>query len=76
MIAPEILEAEQLALETDKAFYMECLNDKPLKNRHTLQEIRNGLILYWHVYRFITNQKEGEQKCKKPKHASKKSKKQ
>jgi hypothetical protein len=30
--------------------YRECLNDKLLKDRKTDQEIRDGLILYHHVF--------------------------
>lgn len=52
MIDQSLLEAEQTALETDRELYLVCLNNKPLKDRITNQEIRDGLILY-HVYRFI-----------------------
>jgi hypothetical protein len=47
------LENERLYLETDNEFYLECLNNKPLAERVTDLEVRDGLILYWHVYRHI-----------------------
>jgi hypothetical protein len=52
-IAPEILEAELSYLQTDKELYLECLNGRPLKDRTTPEEIRDGLILFHHVYRHI-----------------------
>ncbi len=45
------LEADPLA--NDTAFYLECMNNLPLKDRKTRQEIRNGLILFWNVYKHI-----------------------
>jgi hypothetical protein len=55
MINKEILETEEFLLERDREFYLECLNNKPLKDRKTEQEIRDGLILFWHVYVYIRN---------------------
>ncbi len=52
-IRDEQLGAEAQALETDRDFYLECLHGQPLKDRTTPQEVRDGLILYWHVYRSI-----------------------
>jgi hypothetical protein len=49
-IPPKVLEMEQIALEKDSTLYLECLNNKPLKDRKTEQEIRDGLILFFHVY--------------------------
>lgn len=48
-----LLDNEQQYLQTHRELYLECLNNKPLKDRKTAQEIRDGLILYWNVYRFI-----------------------
>ncbi len=44
------LSKEQEYLRVDRDRYLECLNGKPLKDRKTAQEIRDGLILYWNVY--------------------------
>lgn len=52
-IPPDILSEESRALDTDAALYLECLNNKPLRDRTTPQEIRDGLILFHHVYKFI-----------------------
>ena len=49
-IDPSILEAERVALEIDRDLYLECLNGLPLKDRSTEQQVRDGLILYHHVY--------------------------
>jgi hypothetical protein len=46
---------EQNYLLTDRDRYLDCLNGKPLKDRKTPEEIRNGLILYWHIYRHIVD---------------------
>ena len=51
------LKNEQTYLKTDRDRYMECMNGKPLSERVTPQEIRDGLILYWHVYRFIVDKR-------------------
>ena len=50
-----VLQKEEQALKEDKDLYLECLNNKPLKDRKTEQEKRDGLILFWHVYMFIKN---------------------
>jgi hypothetical protein len=47
------LRIEELALKTDKAFYLECLNNLPLSNRKTEKEIRDGCILISMVYQAI-----------------------
>lgn len=49
---------EQEFLKNDYDRYMECMNNKPLKDRKTPQEIRDGLILYWHVYRHIVDKED------------------
>lgn len=45
-----LLPREQEHLSEDRELYLECLNNKPLSERKTEIEIRDGLILYWHVY--------------------------
>ncbi len=50
------LPLEQKALAEDSALYLECLNNLPLKDRKTKQEIRDGLILFWNVYCHIKPQ--------------------
>ena len=50
-VPDDILAKEAEALQTDAELYLDCLNDKPLRDRHTEQEIRDGLILYHHVYK-------------------------
>lgn len=47
-------EDEKRYLEVDRERYMECMNNKPLSERTTDQDVRDGLILHFHVYRFIT----------------------
>ena len=51
----EILERElknELSyLSNDRERYLDCLSGKPLSDRQTDQEVRDGLILYWNVYR-------------------------
>ena len=51
-LTDEVLEMERIALNGDNECYMECLNNKPLKDRITdgPQSQRDGLILFWHVY--------------------------
>ena len=44
------LPLEQKALAEDRDFYLECLNNFLLKDRRTKRDIRDGLILFWHVY--------------------------
>ena len=46
----ELLPKEQEYLQKDRELYLECLNNKPLSERKTAEEIRDGLILYWNVY--------------------------
>jgi hypothetical protein len=45
-----LLKCEEKWLQTHRDLYLECLNNKPLKDRKTDQEIRDGLILYHHVF--------------------------
>ena len=52
-ILQQELPKERLFLEVHRELYLECLNGKPLSERVTDQEIRDGLILYWHVFRKI-----------------------
>ncbi len=33
-----------------KSFYLHCMNDKPMSQRETEQELRDGCILTHHVY--------------------------
>jgi hypothetical protein len=54
-IPQETLQAELQYLQDDRDLYLECLNDKPLKDRSTDQEIRDGLIIFHHVYLTIRN---------------------
>jgi hypothetical protein len=64
-IPQELLVAEEQALQHDRELYLDCLNDKPLKERQTPQEIRDGLILFHHVYRLIkTRQEEDAREAK------------
>ena len=46
-----LLRDEEKALRDDSVLYLECMNDKPLKDRKTPKELRDGLLLYWQVYR-------------------------
>jgi hypothetical protein len=59
MTDQEILESllgeEQQWLTTHRELYLECLNNKLLKDRKTDLEIRDGLILFWHVFRSIVD---------------------
>lgn len=50
IITDAMLDAEKIALEKDEIRYRECIGTKLLKDRVTPQEIRDGLILFWHVY--------------------------
>lgn len=54
-IDKEILNQEQKALQNDATLYLDCMNNKTFKQRTTPQEIRvrDGLILFHHVYMFI-----------------------
>jgi hypothetical protein len=44
------LKMEEGYLKTHRNLYMECLNGKLLRDRKTDQEIRDGLILFHHVF--------------------------
>lgn len=44
------LKMEEKYLQTHSKLYLECMNNKPLKDRVTEQEIRDGLILFHHVF--------------------------
>ena len=44
------LEIESGVSDEDWPFYMECMNRKPMSERKTDQEIRDGCILTHHVY--------------------------
>ena len=48
-----LLETEEKILATDREFYLECMNGKTLKERDSLVEIRDGLILYFNIYRWL-----------------------
>jgi hypothetical protein len=50
----ELLPQEKEHLLKDRERYLECLNNKPLSERKTEREIRDGLILYWHVYKVVS----------------------
>ena len=41
----------------DMPFYLECLNNKPMSERHTPRELRDGCILTHHVYLSILTKK-------------------
>jgi hypothetical protein len=55
IIPQEYLTAESEYLRDDRDLYLECLNGKPLKDRTEKQEVRDGLILFHHVYEAIRN---------------------
>lgn len=57
------LPGEAAALASDSKLYLECLG-RPLKDRTTLKDIRDGLILYWHVYRVIRPEPEKPKQTK------------
>lgn len=54
-VEQSVLDQERIALETDKALYLDCLNGRPFSERTTPLDIRDGLILFWRVYIFIKN---------------------
>jgi hypothetical protein len=54
-VEQSILNQEKIALETDKALYLDCMNGRPFSERVTEQDIRDGLLLFWHVYTTIKN---------------------
>jgi hypothetical protein len=58
MIDDKLFKEEEQILLVDKEFYLECMNNKLLKDRKTEQEIKDGLILFHHVYKFIKKQDE------------------
>jgi hypothetical protein len=45
-----LLKMEEQYLRTHRNLYLECLNNKLLKDRKTDEEIRDGLILFHHVF--------------------------
>lgn len=51
------LDNEKNYLKNDRERYLDCMNGITLADRKgkTYQEVRNGLILYWHVYRKIVD---------------------
>ena len=42
-----LLPYEETFIATDNVKYMDCLNNKPLKDRDTDNDIRQGLLLFW-----------------------------
>ena len=46
-------EEEKILNSEDKDLYLDVMNNNPMINRSTKEELRNGLILYWNVYRVI-----------------------
>jgi hypothetical protein len=65
LIDDAVLAQEQAALLSDKEKYLECMNGFLLKDRKTPQEIRDGLILFWNVYRVIRPNPEERPKVRK-----------
>ena len=57
-LTEEVLDQEAGYLENDREYYLECMDGKPFADRHTYQEVRDGLIIFHHVYRFIRRPKE------------------
>ncbi len=55
-----LLAAEDKALADDRELYLDCLNNKILRDRQAENEVRQGLILYHNVYRFIREQRHTE----------------
>lgn len=49
-ISQELLADERQILQSDRERYLDCMNQKLLKDRHTPQEVRDGLILFHNVY--------------------------
>lgn len=49
-LTQEVLDAEAVALASDRELYMECMNGKGFDQRLTEQEIRDGLIIFHSVY--------------------------
>lgn len=56
----EILDQEKEALEKDADLYLDCMNNKTFLERKTEQEKRDGLILFYHVYKFIKQNQSNE----------------
>jgi len=55
----DVLSQERTALAADRDLYLDCLNNRPLRDRHTDDDIRDGLILFHQVYRTIRDQESG-----------------
>lgn len=53
-ITKELLDEETVALKTDRDGYLECMNGLLLRDRKTAREVRDGLILYHHIYKRTT----------------------
>lgn len=49
-----LIEEAKILRSKNSSSYLECLNNKPLSKRKTDVEIRDGLILYWHVWMVIS----------------------
>lgn len=60
-MATQVLDGEEQALQNDRELYLECLSGTPIKDR-AVSQLRNGLILYWHVYQSI-KQRQEKDKC-------------
>ena len=46
-----LLAEEEIALRDNSELYLDCLNGKLLRDRKTPDEIRQGLILFHHIYK-------------------------
>lgn len=76
-ISTELLEAEKQHLKEDRELYLECLNYETLADRclnylrstdskqeEIERKIRDGLILYYHVYKHVIKDREVPAKSK------------
>jgi len=48
----QVMAIEEVAMVEDREEYLACLNGKPMAERHTEREVRDGCILVNHVYLF------------------------
>lgn len=54
-LTDHVLAMEKEALMRDKKLYMECMNYRRFCDRETIEDQRQGLIIFWSVYIFIKN---------------------
>lgn len=50
----DTLVAERDVPEAERELYLECMSGRPMKDRTTYQDIRDGSILFWNVYMKVT----------------------